>query len=128
MDTKTQTLYARLGGEQAIARLVEQFYDRVLDDPELEPFFRATPMEKLRSMQLEFFAAALDGPIGYSGQPIHYVHQGRGITSRHLTRFLGHLVATIQDAHPNEREVQEMIDRISMYADSVIDGAAGDSE
>jgi hemoglobin len=85
-------------------------------------------MEKLRSMQLEFFAAALDGPIGYSGQPIHYVHQGRGITSRHLTRFLGHLVATIQDAHPNEREVQEMIDRISMYADSVIDGAAGDSE
>jgi hemoglobin len=128
MSTKPRSLYDQLGGEEAIGKLVDKFYDRVLDDPELEPFFQYTPMEKLRSMQMQFFAAALGGPENYSGQPIHYVHQGRGITSRHLTRFMGHLLVTIQDAHPNSQEVDEMIERISMYADSIIGGTPGDSE
>ncbi len=128
MTQKTQSLYDRIGGEEAVAGLVDHFYDRVLDDPELEPFFRYTPMEKLRSMQLEFFAAALDGPVKYTGQPIDYIHQGRGITTKHLTRFMGHLLMTIREFHPNEKEVDEMIQRISTYADDVLDGAPGDSE
>lgn len=128
MTTKKQSLYDRIGGEEAVAGLVDQFYDRVLDDPDLEPFFRYTPMEKLRAMQLEFFAAALDGPIKYTGQPIDYIHQGRGITTKHLTRFMGHLLMTIREFHPNEQEVDEMIQRISTYADEVLDGAPGDSE
>ena len=128
MTIKQQSLYDRVGGKEAIASLVDQFYDRVLDDPELEPFFRFTPMEKLRSMQLEFFAAALDGPVQYSGQPLDYIHQGRGITTKHLTRFMGHLLMTIREVHPNEQEVDEMIQRISMYANEVLDGAPGGSE
>lgn len=128
MNTKTRTLYDRLGGEEAVAKLVDAFYDRVLDDPELEPFFRFTPMEKLRSMQMEFFSAALDGPLNYSGQPIDYVHQGRGITTRHLTRFMGHLLATIQSAALDENDVEEMISRISTYAGQVLDNAPGSSE
>lgn len=128
MNSNTRTLYDRIGGEEAIASLVDQFYDRVLDDPELEPYFRYTPMDKLRTMQQEFFAAALGGPTAYSGQPIDYVHQGRGITTRQLTRFMNHLIATIQHAHPNTQEVNEMISRISTYADEVLDGATGGAE
>jgi len=128
MSTKTRTLYERIGGEEAVARLVSDFYDRVLDDPELEPFFRYTPMEKLRTMQMEFFSAALDGPVNYSGRTIDAAHQGRGITTRQLTRFMDHLFTTIRFIHPNEQETDEMISRISMYADSVLDAPGGDSE
>lgn len=128
MNTQTKSLYERIGGEEAVTRLVNEFYDRVLDDPELEPFFRFTPMEKLRSMQREFFAAALDGPLQYSGQPLDYVHHGRGISSRHLTRFMGHLLATIKDVHPDDRDIEEMISRISTYAGEVLDNAPGASE
>jgi len=128
MSIHTATLFDRIGGEAAIANLVDQFYDRVLDDPELEPYFKYAPMEKLRSILREFFAAALAGPVTYSGQPLDYIHQGRGITTRQLTRFMNHLVATIQHVHPNEQEVSEMVGRISTYADQVLDGAPGDSE
>ena len=128
MNTKTRTLFDRIGGEEGVKRLVSDFYDRVLDDPELEPFFETTPMEKLRAMQYEFFATALDGPVAYSGQPLHYVHQGRGITSRHLTRFMNHLIATIKHVNIDEQERMEMIGRISTYADSIIGGTPGDSE
>ncbi len=51
-----------------ISEVIDEFYDRVLADPDLKPFFRNTSMDKLRRMQREFFSAALDGPITYSGK------------------------------------------------------------
>jgi hemoglobin len=63
MPNKQQTLFERVGGEQTIRELIHEFYDRVVADPELKPFFINTSMDKLRRMQREFFSAALDGPI-----------------------------------------------------------------
>lgn len=39
-------------------------------------------MARLKGKQVEFFAAALGGPVAYSGAPMRQVHQGRGITMR----------------------------------------------
>ena len=39
MHDKQQTLFERVGGEQTISDLIHEFYDRVLADPELKPFF-----------------------------------------------------------------------------------------
>ena len=128
MSSNPKTLYDRVGGDIAIAMLVDRFYDRVLRDTELEPYFRHVPMEKLREMQLEFFSAALDGPAHYSGRPIEQVHKGKGITTRQLTRFMHHLLATIQFLKLSEREVSEMYSRIGLFGDSIIDGSGEDSE
>jgi hemoglobin len=128
MSSNPKTLYDRVGGDIAIAMLVDRFYDRVLKDTELEPYFRHVPMEKLREMQLEFFSAALDGPAHYSGRSIDDVHKGKGITSRQLTRFMHHLLATIQFLKLSEREVSEMYSRIGLFGDSVIDGSGEGSE
>jgi hypothetical protein len=70
MHDKQQTLFERVGGEQTISDLIHKFYDCVLADPELKPFFKNTSMDKLRRMQREFFSAALDGPTTYSGRPL----------------------------------------------------------
>jgi hemoglobin len=40
MSNNHPTLFERIGGEQKIAEVVDDFYDRVLADPELKPFFR----------------------------------------------------------------------------------------
>jgi len=118
-QVQTTSLFDRLGGEEPVRKLVEAFYDRVLADPELAFFFEKTPMEKLRQMQFEFFVVALDGPIEYTGRPIHLVHHGMNITRRHLSRFLGHLLQTIGDLHPNEQDVYDIISRINTYADQI---------
>jgi len=128
MSSTQKSLYERVGGEIAVAMLIDRFYDRVLNDAQLEPFFKNVPMDKLREMQLEFFSAALDGPAHYSGRPIEQVHKGRGITSHHLSRFMGHLLATIEFVHPNEREKQEMYGRIGLYGDAVLDDPLEGSE
>ena len=127
MHDKRQTLFERVGGEQAISDLVEVFYDRVSADPELKPFFKNASMSKLRRMQREFFSAALDGPITYSGRPLSHVHHGRGITKHHFALYVDHLIFTLQDHGINNQDVQEIIGRINTYSDEITGdiGSAG---
>ena len=127
MLDEQQTLYKRVGGEQAISDLIHQFYDRVLADLELKPFFKNTSMEKLCRMQREFFSAALDGPITYSGRPLSHVHHGRGITKHHLALYIGHLIDVLQGHGINDQDVQEIIARINTYAEEITGdvGSAG---
>jgi hemoglobin len=86
MIDNQQTLFERVGGEQTVAELIDQFYDRVVADPERKPFFTNVSMVKLRRMQREFFGAALDGPTNYTGRPLGYVHYGKAIVYRALQR------------------------------------------
>ena len=119
MPEKQQTLFERVGGEQVIAELIDEFYDRVLVDPELKPFFKDTSVDKLRRMQREFFSAALDGPITYTGRPLSHVHHVRGITKHHLARYVDHLFDTLRGRGINDQDVQYIISRISTYANEI---------
>ena len=124
MISKQQTLFERIGGDQAIAELIHKFYDRVVADPELKPFFKNASMEKIRRMQREFFSAALDGSITYTGKPLGYVHHGRGITKHHFALYVGHLIHTLEKLEIDDQDVQEVISRINTYADEIT-GTAG---
>lgn len=118
-----QTLYERIGGAEGIRHLIDAFYDRVLADPELAPFFQDTSMEKLRRMQREFFTVALGGSTDYTGKPLDRAHAGRGITARHLQRFMDHLLATLSaDLDLDHEDENAVADRIWKYADDVTGG------
>jgi hemoglobin len=114
------TLYDRIGGEATVARVIDNFYNRVLTDPELEPFFRHSSMETLRRMQVEFFGAALDGPQKYSGLSLAHTHQDRGITVHHFNRFTQHLLQTLRDLGIDEHDASEVVNRINTYADDIV--------
>jgi hemoglobin len=87
----TAGIYHQIGGRQALDVIVEDFYWRVLDDEDLAGFFAGTDMNRLRSRQVEFLAAALGGPGAYAGRAMKQAHQGRGITAHHVKLFAGHL-------------------------------------
>ncbi len=124
MIENQQTLFERVGGKTAIAELIDEFYDRVTADPELKPFFKNVSMNKLRKMQREFFSAALDGPVSYTGRPLGYVHHGRGITRHHFSLYVGHLIETLRGFALKEQDEQEIIGRINTYAEEITGDAA----
>lgn len=119
-------MYERIGGEATIEALISDFYDRVLKDPELVPFFGKTSMEQQRLMQREFFAAALGGPIKYTGRPLSHVHHGLGIQRSHFALFVEHLLATLESRSIDQKDTMEIIDRIQTYADDIIGGGGLD--
>lgn len=119
MPKEQKTLFKRVGGEKVLSELIHEFYNRVSADPELKPFFENTSMDKLRRMQGEFFSAALDGPITYTGRPLSHVHHGRGITNHHLALYVDHLIETLQAYGINDQDVQDIISRINTYASEI---------
>ncbi len=119
MSETGNTLYDRIGGEAAVSRLIDRFYERVLADPELAPFFASTSMDTLRRMQREFLGKALDGPQVYTGLSLAQAHSGRGITLHHFSRFAQHMVDTLRELGLSETDVNDVIERINMYADDI---------
>ena len=120
----SKPLFNQLGGEAAIQNMIGEFYERVLADPKLNPIFVNVPMDRLKKMQLEFFSAALGGPIAYSGQALSYAHFGRGITKEHFGLFIDHLLDTLKSRNLDQDSMYRIIDRLNTYADEITGGAA----
>ncbi len=118
-DSNEATLYDRIGGQDAVKRLIVDFYRRVLTDPDLRPFFEDVPVEKLQHMQAEFFSMALDGPHAYSGRPIGEVHAGLGIRPHHLQRFLDHLIETLEGFDIDRDDRYDIVSRVHRSADEI---------
>lgn len=113
------SIYAQIGGAEAIETVVEDFYVRVLADDELAGFFTGTNMARLKGKQAEFFGAALGGPDPYTGAPMRQVHQGRGITPHHFALVAGHLSDSLTAAGVPEPLVAEIIAAVAPLADEI---------
>ncbi|MGV9677263.1 group I truncated hemoglobin [Nocardia sp. NPDC003482] len=122
--TDDRPIYDKIGGHEALETVVEDFYTRVLADPELAPFFTGTNMSRLKGKQVEFFAAALGGPEPYTGAPMKQVHQGRGITLHHFGLVAGHLTESLKAAGVPDDIVAQIISAVAPLADDIASPAA----
>ena len=120
MSMESRTLYDRLGGETGVGKLLVSFYSLVLADPELQPFFTKSSMEKLLRMQHELFGAVLGGPHSYTGADLVKVHAGRGITPRHFHLFRQHLLTTLQESGVDAGDIRDVVREITKYQKDVV--------
>lgn len=92
------SIYTEIGGHEALTAVVDDFYRRVMADPQLAPFFTGTNVSRLKGMQVEFFASALGGPEEYTGQSMRDVHRGRGIGQVHFDLVAKYLAESLAQA------------------------------
>jgi len=102
-----------------IETITKAFYDRVLKDAELKPFFIHTDMSKQVNMQRGFLSAALGGPMVYSGKSLAHAHQGMGIKTQHFALFVQHFLDTIREHGVSEQEADEVIGRLNTYSNEI---------
>jgi|SRR3954453_10084209 len=96
MAEATQTVYEALGAEVGIKKVVDDFYQRVVADPQLQPYFDGVDMPTLRRHQVDMLVTATGGPRQYSGLDMEAAHAGRGITSEAFGRVVDHLGAALE--------------------------------
>jgi hemoglobin len=114
------SLYERLGGAGAISATVDQFYDRVLRDNELKPFFTGTNLTWLRERQKRFFTQALGGPSVYDGRPMREAHADLRIAQLHFDLVAGHLVDTLVGLGVPQPLVDETVGLVAPLAAEIV--------
>jgi hemoglobin len=89
------SIYDSIGGGPAVRAAVDDFYARVLADPQLAPFFTGVGLQHLKAHQRAFIAAAIGGPEIYQGRDMAAAHAGLAITDVDFDAVVGHLVDTL---------------------------------
>ena len=92
------TLYARLGGYDAIAAVADDLLPRLQTDARLARYWQnrgADGIKREKQLLIDFLAASAGGPMYYTGRDMNTSHQGMKVSEADWTAFLSHLHATL---------------------------------
>src|SRR5438309_9639335 len=84
-QTTAPTLYKRLGGDDAIAAVTDDFVGRLASDPGLSRFFighSTDSLKRIRQLVVDQLCFATGGPCVYIGRDTRTSHAGLGITEK----------------------------------------------
>ena len=100
-DAHRESLYEHAGGEAALHRLEQIFYDSVLGDPLLQPLFGSGRPEHVEHLTM-FTAETFGGPDRFTREVgfrhLIEVHRGLGITEPQRARFVELYMAALDAA------------------------------
>ena len=115
MGDQTPSLYEWAGGERAIRRLIDAFYDRVEQDDLISPFFPGGVHEDHRDHVAAWWSEVFGGPTRYSddlggyGRMLAH-HKGLGITPEARRRFVSLMSIAADDADlPSDPEFRSAL-------------------
>lgn len=114
------TLYERLGGRAGIRAVVDEFYDRLLSDEELGPFFEDTDMETLRRTQTEFLCEAAGGPETYEAEPVRDAHLHLPFTPTHIRRAIELLRDSLDEFDVPAEDAEVVVQAIGAYEEDLV--------
>jgi hemoglobin len=126
---KKQTLFERLGGEQGVSAIVDDFTARALEDPRVNwqrkgvtrggifhrdnttVAWNATPesVAQLKTHIVQFIAIATGGPPKYEGKEIKQAHAGLHITNPEFDAAVGDLKAALDKLNIGTKEQKELL-------------------
>ncbi len=113
--TVTETLFARIGGMNAVDAAVDIFYSKVMMDDRINHFFFHIDMNRQSGKMKAFLAFAFGAPFPYPGLAMREAHQHMHLTEVHFNAVAEHLVSTLEELHVPK----PLIDEVVMVAISV---------
>jgi hemoglobin len=98
------TLFDRIGGD-ALRRVLEDFYDRMIGDPMIGFLFDGTNRHRLVQKEWELTARMLGGDARYTGRPMREAHASRRIMGGMFARRQ-RILEEVLEAHAVDPEVR----------------------
>ncbi|WP_415383377.1 truncated hemoglobin [Halosimplex sp. TS25] len=114
------TLYERLGERDGIRAVVDDFYDRLLADDDIAPYFDGADAGMLRRTQTDFLCEAAGGPESYDAAPVREAHLSVPFTPQDIQRAVGHLSESLDAAGIPEEDADAVIQAIVAYEDDLL--------
>ncbi|GAA0548082.1 group 1 truncated hemoglobin [Halorubrum ejinorense] len=119
-----EALYDRLGGEPAIGAIVDEFYERVLDDERVAHQFDDVDMSDQRSHQTKFLSAVTGGPMQYEGDDMKTAHEELAITPEEYEAVATHLDEALRVFDVDDADREAVMEAIAGFEGDVVDGPA----
>jgi hemoglobin len=119
------THYERLGGEAAVAALLDGLYARAFTDPLFTPFFANVDMTRLRAHQFAFISQALGGPHQYSVPSLVQAHVRLPIEQRHFDAFVDHLRAALKEIGAADDLAAEIMVNVTPLRSVIVNTPSG---
>ncbi len=106
------TLYARLGGYDAIVAVCDDLLPRLQSDAQLARFWQhrgEDGVKREKQLLIDYLCASAGGPLYYRGRDMKTAHRGMRIGESDWQRFIGHLEATLDTFAVPARERGEVL-------------------
>lgn len=112
------SLYEAFGKQDGIARLSDDFVQRLNTDPRVARFFKESNLKRVREKIAEQLCQVTGGPCAYSGDNMVEVHKGQGIQMADFNA----VVEILQDAMTQQgigfRDQNKLLAKLApMYRD-----------
>lgn len=116
------TLYDRLGGRDGIAAVVADFYDRLVADDDLGPFFEDADLDSLRRTQTVFLCEAAGGPETYDATPVREAHLDIPFTPEHIQRAVELLYESLDEFDVEGDDADAVVGAVAAYEEHLLAG------
>jgi hemoglobin len=116
-------LYDRLGGDAAVTAATTLFYEKVMDDPRLLPYFKGLNIEAQAKKFVAFMTMAMGGPHNYKGADLRTAHLRLvrdGMGDLHFDALLDHLEATLLELGVDPELVEETLELVASTRGDVL--------
>lgn len=120
----SESLFDRLGGQNAVNAAVDIFYRKMLSDDRVSHFFDGIDMDKQILKQKGFLTMVFGGPNNYSGKNMREGHAHllkQGLNDSHVDIVIDHLGATLAELGANPEDIAQ----VAAIANSVRDDVLG---
>ena len=88
-------LYDSLGGEAALQKAVGIFYQKVMSDPEISPYFDGVDMQVQRQKMYAFMNQAFGGEYEHTSHDLRVSHARLKLTDSAVDKIITHLDQTL---------------------------------
>jgi hemoglobin len=102
------TLYAELGGQQAVAAIVDNFIHEIEFNDIMFRYFAESDIERFREKLNEHLCLLANGPCQYTGDTMEQVHAGMNITESDFNLGVDLFIAAMTKAnipHPIQNKL-----------------------
>jgi hemoglobin len=123
-QAQEKSLYERLGGYDAVAAVVDDFFGRMGADKQLQKYFVGfsdDSQRRTRQLTVDFICKATGGPCYYTGRDMATTHMGIGLTESDWTLAVKHLNGTLDKFKVPEKERGEVLAFISSLKDDIVE-------
>ena len=120
----SETIFERLGGDSAINVGVKLFYQKILADPYIKPFFEHVDMIRQVEKQKSFLTKIFDGPHDFNGKDMREAHrhlvENMGLNDSHFDHLMTHLRSSLTEIGLESDLITEAVDVAESFRDEVL--------